>query len=155
MSETPDLLRDTAFFEAFLDVVIPPAEDGSLPGAGSLGVADAIGERIATDPMLGGAVRAGLQAVHVAALERDAEGFIALSPANRAEVVQSQAAAHPALMFGVSAHLYQAYYQHPRVIGALGLPARTPFPEGYALEPTDPALMESLLARRRAPSSKD
>lgn len=149
MSDTPDLLRDAAFFEAFLDVVIPPAEHRNLPGAGSLGVAEALADRIAADPMLGGAVRAGLQAVHDVALERDAGGFVALAPAERAAVVQSQAAAHPALMFGVAAHLYQAYYQHPRVIGALGLPARTPFPEGYPLEPTDPALLESLRRRQR------
>ena len=150
MSDTTDLLTDAAFVNAFLDVIVPPSDDGRMPGASALGIAEAIADRIGADPMLGAAVRAGMQAVQDAALARDPGGFLALDPTARAEVAQSQAPAHPALMLGVAAHLYQAYYQHPQVIAALGYPARTPFPEGYPLEPTDPALMESLLRRAKA-----
>jgi hypothetical protein len=53
------------------------------------------------------------------------------------------------LMIGVVVHLYQAYYQHPKVLEALGEPPRPPFPEGYALEPTDPQLLEALRTRAR------
>jgi hypothetical protein len=53
------------------------------------------------------------------------------------------------LMLGMGLHLYPAYYQHPRVLAGLDEPPRPPFPEGYALEETDPQLMQSLLNRRR------
>jgi hypothetical protein len=43
--------------------------------------------------------------------------------------------------------LYIAYYQHPRVLEALGREARPPHPEGYEIEPFDPSLLEPV--RRR------
>ena len=143
-------LRDSAFMQAFLDLVIPPSGDNKLPGAGSLDLAADMAVRIEADPALGPFVQAGLQAVHDAALARDPAGLSALSPQARIEVVEAQLAAHPMLMLGIGLHLYPPYYQHPRVLAALGEPPRPPFPEGYALEATDPALMQKLLDRRRA-----
>jgi hypothetical protein len=149
MTTTTTPLRDPAFMQAFLDLVIPPSDDGKLPGAGSLDVAAQVAGQIEADPMLGPMVIAGINAIHDAALTRDGAGLPALSPAVGAEVVESQLAAHPALMIGMALHLYPAYYQHPRVLAGLGEPPRPPFPEGYTLEPTDPALMQKLLDRRR------
>ena len=154
MSNTPTPLRDQAFLEAFLDLVIPPSDDGKLPGAGSLEIAADLAGRLEADPALGPSVQAGLQAVHEAALARDPAGFARLRPEARREVVETQLAAHPMLMIGVVVHLYQAYYQHPRVLEGLGEPARPPFPEGYALEDTDPQLLVKLHARRRQPSKR-
>ena len=150
MSDTTSAARDSAFLQAFLDSVIPPGEDGKLPGAGAIGLGEGMAERLEADAALGPLVLAGLAAVRDAALERDPGGLVALSPQARAEVIESQLAAHPMLMLGMGFHVYPAYYQHPRVLEGLGAPGRTPFPEGYDLEPTDPALLEKLLARRRA-----
>jgi hypothetical protein len=149
MTDTPTPLRDPAFMQAFLDLVIPPGGDGKLPGAGSLDLAVDMAGRVEADPMLGPFVQAGLQAVHDAALVRDPSGLAALPPPAGAEVIESQLAAHPMLMIGVALHLYPAYYQHPRVLAGLGEPPRAPFPEGYDLEPTDPQLLQKLLDRRR------
>lgn len=149
MNDTPTPLRDSAFMQAFLDVVIPPSGDGKLPGAASLDLASDMASRIEADPALGPFIQAGLQAVHDAALVRDRAGLSGLSPQARVEVVEAQLAAHPMLMLGIGLHLYPAYYQHPRVLAGLGEPPRTPFPEGYTLEETDPQLMQTLLDRRR------
>jgi hypothetical protein len=50
----------------------------------------------------------------------------------------------PAFLFLV----YSTYYQHPRVLGALGLEARPPHPKGYPMEPTDLTILDPV--RRRA-----
>jgi hypothetical protein len=44
---------------------------------------------------------------------------------------------------GLVFQAYCAYYQHPRVIAALGLAVRPPHPDGYALEQPD---LDALLA---------
>lgn len=133
--------------QAFLDLVIPPSDDGKLPGAGSLDLASDMALRVEADPALGPFVQAGMQAVHDAALLRDPSGLAALPRQIRVEVIEAQLAAHPMLMIGVGLHLYPAYYQHPRVLEGLGEPPRAPFPDGYDLEETDPQLLEKLRER--------
>lgn len=144
-------LHDPAFMQAVLDLVIPPSGDGRMPGAGALGITADIAARLEADPMFGPSIQSGLQAVREAALARDAGGFARLQPAAQREIVDALAASHPMLMLGVIVHVYQAYYQHPRVLEGLGVPPRPPFPEGYGLEDTDPGLLAALQARRRAP----
>lgn len=146
----PSPLRDPAFLQAFLDVVIPPSADGRMPGAGSLGLTPGLATTLEADAMLGLVASAGLEAVREAALARDPAGFASLSKEARLDVVTATLEAHPMLMLAVARHLYPAYYQHPRVLEALGEPARPPFPEGFEVEPTDPQLLEKLYARRRS-----
>ena len=144
MDSTQTPLRDPAFMEAFLDLVIPPGADGRMPGAGSLGLAAGLAASLEADASLGPLVQAGLRAVQEAALARDAAGFAGLSVAGRLEVVEAQARAQPMLMVAIARHLYPAYYQHPRVLESLGEPPRPPFPEGFEVEPTDPVLLAKL-----------
>lgn len=148
-------LRDVAFVEAFLDVVIPPSDDGRLPGAGELGLADEFSRSLLADPMLGPLVGAGLDAVRTAAFEREALGFVSLPRPARVEVVESQLKGHPMLMTGVSVHVYRLYYQNPTVLGGLGEPSRAPFPEGYEIEPTAPDLLELLRMKARQPDAPE
>ena len=149
MTHSPTPLHDSAFMQAFLDVVIPPSKDGKMPGAGSLGLATAVAAALEADPVLGPVVLAGLQAVREAALEHDPGGLAGLSPQAWVGVVEAQIQAHSWLMIGVARYLYPAYYQHPRVLEGLGEPPRPPFPEGYEVEATDPQLLEKLHTRQR------
>ncbi|MBI5946655.1 MAG: gluconate 2-dehydrogenase subunit 3 family protein [Chloroflexi bacterium] len=150
MSDSRTPVSDEAFLDAVLDVVIPPGGDGRMPGAGTLGIESIVAAAVAVDAMLGPLVRAGLSAVQEAAVARDPNGFTALTPAARLEVVEAAAESHPFLMLGLVRYLYPAYYAHPRVLAAIGEPPRAPFPEGYEIEPTDPLLLEGLQRRRRA-----
>lgn len=145
MTDEPTILRDAAFMQAFLDLVIPPSDDSKLPGAGSLGLSSELADALAANS----GVVSGLQAVHEAALEQDPAGLAALAPAARLELVETQLGPHPALMATITHQLYLAYYQHPTVLQGLGQPPRPPFPEGYTVEETDPRLIEVLQERRR------
>ena len=137
---------------AVLDLVIPPRADGVLPGAGALGLGGEVAEQLRADTSDGPGVAAGLAAVQASARARDAEGFTALSAVAQLAVLQSQLPEHPALIPGLIRYVYVAYYQHPTVLGGLEQPARAPFPEGFDVEETDPALLALLESRRiRAP----
>lgn len=138
-------LRDGAFMKAFLNVVIPPSEDGAMPGAGALGLAKQVADDLEGDAT----VEAGLSAVREAASGVEG-GFAAMSLAEQVALVESQAEAEPLLMAGVTRTLYLAYYQHPAVLVGIGEPERPRFPGGFEIEAMDPELMELLLSRQRS-----
>ena len=148
MTETPTPLDDTAFIDAVLDMVIPPSGDGRMPGAGSLGLSGAVVRSIAIDAQFGPAITAGLLALREAASGQ--AGLQGLSLAERHELVETTGQEHPALLRGLARYVFLAYYQHPRVLGALGQPARPPYPEGFTVEATDPELLAILDARKVA-----
>ena len=148
MTNTTDPLLDPGFMQAFLDTVIPPSPDGRMPGAGSLDIEDAVAAAVDADARSGPVIRAGLAAVASSAYTRAEGGFAALPPADRVAVVSAVLPDHPQLMNAFARHLYLAYYQHPRVLVALGEPPRPPFPEGFTVEPTDPELLGKLMERR-------
>lgn len=149
MTNEQTLLRDDTFMQAFLDTVIPPSDDGRMPGAGSLGLSAELADALEADERLSLAVGAALRAVQDAALERDPGGLPALSLGSRLELVESHLMEHPALN-GVTRHLYLAYYQHPAVLEGLGEPPRPPFPGGFEVDETDTELLEKLRARARS-----
>jgi len=142
---TPDEAR---LLGPLLDAIIPPSHDGRLPAAGSLGLLDALATRIRATPMLQPVVEYGLGALAAAAAARNPDGWPALTPAERTAVLAEFAAADqffmPAFLFVV----YAAYYEHPRVVTALGLEPRPPHPQGYAMDADDD--LDALLARVRA-----
>jgi hypothetical protein len=124
-----------------LDELVPPSEDGRLPGAGALGLAAHVDAATR-----GSEQRAALE--H--ALARLAEdGFEALAKPEKLARTQALAKGIPAVFNELLVHTYGGYYHHPRVVAALGLPPRPPFPQGYAVAPTDFALLDPV--RRRAP----
>ncbi len=149
MTEPPAALNDPRFMKALLDLVIPPSAPGDLPGAGALGLSDAVVAAIQADPALGPLVEAGTQAVQESALSQHPEGLAGMAPQAGVKVVEAQLAAHPFLIMGILRYLYPAYYQHPQVLEGIGEPPRPPFPEGFDVEATDAELLEKLRARRK------
>lgn len=149
MTATPSALDDLDFMNALLNIVIPPSASGDMPGAGTLDLVAAVATAVGADPLLGSFVEAGTQAIREAALSQHPEGLAGMTPEAGAKLVESQLAAHPLLIMGLSRHLYPAYYQHPRVLAGIGEPPRPPYPEGYEIEATDPELLKKLQARGR------
>jgi hypothetical protein len=139
--------------EGLLDAIIPPSHDGRLPGAGGLGLTDHIVRSVAQTPMLRPVVEYGLSALAELAGKRSPQGWTALSREERTGVLEEFAASDqfflPAFLFLV----YSGYYQHQRVVEALGLEARAPHPKGYAMEAIDLALLDPV--RRRGKMYRD
>jgi hypothetical protein len=132
-----------------LDALIPPREDGRLPGAGELGVTRHLEEVMAREPELRAAVRSGLAALDAWARRAGAADFLDLAPAARVEALEAVAAEQPGFLPGLIFHTYVGYYRHDRVVQALGLEARPPFPRGYPLEPGDLGRLEAVRRRPR------
>ncbi len=143
-------LQDTDLLTTVLDLLIPPRADGRLPGAGALCLADVVAADLQADPRSGPLVEAGLTALAAAAVELNPAGFASLDSDDALALLQAQLQAHPALVPGLTYHLYLRYYQHPTVLAGLDQPARAPFPDGFEVEETDPELL-ALLATRKIP----
>lgn len=155
MTETPAALDDLDFMTALLDLLVPPrasaplSASGGLPGAGELGLAPDVVASIQADAALGPLAEAGAQAVREVAASEHPDGLAGMTPEAGAKIIEDQLAAHPFFILGILRYLYTAYYQHPQVLEGIGEPSRPPFPEGFDVEPTDPALLEKLQAHRR------
>jgi hypothetical protein len=130
---------------AVLDAIIPPSDDGRLPGAGEIGLASSIAD--AAGPEGRAQIARGLDALDLSARDRGRRDFADLAADQKEEALGALEIAEPGLVAGLLLPLYVAYYQHPRVLAGLGLEVRPPFPEGWELAPFDPALVEGV--RRR------
>lgn len=136
-----------------LDHVIPPSADGRLPGAGSLGMAAQVAEAMRRAPEMELAVLPALDDADAQARERHGRAFADLAPDQQRTLVETLESTHPALMPTLAFHAYVAYYQHPRVLAALGLEARPPHPTGYEMAPNDLGLLDAV--RRRGKIYRD
>ena len=121
--------------DSVLDTLIPPSEDGRMPGAGGLGLSGRVREA-APDEVLS----PGLDALAAA-------GFRELDLADRVETLRALEAEQPAFVPTVYTTLCTSYYLHPDVQTALGLEPRPPFPKGYELDPGDLDALERVRAR--------
>ena len=127
----------TDLLDAVLDTLIPPSDDGRLPGAGSLGIGEAVRAQSAA---AGEAIPAGLAALEQA-------GFAELDLAARVDALRELEASQPAFVPMLYFATCTEYYRHPDVQVCLGLEARPPHPKGYELEPGDLAALERVRAR--------
>ena len=131
---------------AVLDQLIPARPDGSLPGAGALGVGERVVEK------LGEAwpdIAAALSALDTEARERGATSFGELGDEEAESALNALGATHPGFLPGLVFHTYTTYYHHPRVLEQLGVPPRPPHPEGYSVEPGDLGLLDAVRQRGR------
>jgi hypothetical protein len=124
---------ESQLLDVVLDTIIPPSADRRLPGAGEAGLGAAVQLAMA------GVVEPGL-----AALPAD---FAELPLAGRQAALEALAASQPGFVPGLLFHSYVSYYQDARVVEALGLEARPPFPKGYEMEPNDLTLLDAVRER--------
>lgn len=133
-----------------LDEVIPPREDGRVPGAGALGVAGHVSRSIGFTPDMEPVIVRGLAILERVAKARDARGFAVLSSDDRLAVIGEVLAEEPMFLGMLMFHAYVGYYRDARVLGALGFARRAPHPAGYPVEPSDLAtLLEPVRQRSR------
>ena len=131
-----------------LDELIPASSDGRLPAAGALGLADHALALVARVPQAPSIVARGLASLDALAHSRGAECYAALPQPERLAALH-ELAAEGAFLEALLFPTYAAYYQHPRVLAALGLEARPPYPRGHELPPFDVTLLEPVLRRPR------
>ena len=141
---TADQLRALA---PVLDAFIPRSADGTLPGAGELGIAADLDAALRRAPEMHAMVVAALAELDRLAVRRGAARFTALPPdeqqAALGELSSTERAFPPMLML----YTFGCFYKHPRILAHYGLPTRPPHPEGFRVAPSDLSLLDPVRAR--------
>jgi hypothetical protein len=124
-----------------LDAIIPAR--GVLAGAGELGMGEDVERALRSLPDLHAMIREGLRDLDAAARSAHRRGFTELPTPDKAELLQQQG-----FMLPLTMQAYVAYYRDPRVLDALGLPARAPHPQGHEMDGGDLSLLDDVRRRR-------
>jgi len=138
---------DKRLLTLLLDELIPPSDDGRLPGAGALGLAVEVEAAVKATPALASPIQGGLAALERLSRARNAEGFGALSRAERVAVLHELEGADPVFVPTLMMLAYVGYYGNERVVAVLKPDMRAPHPRGYDVEPDDGALLDPVRAR--------
>lgn len=139
MSDSDFKLTDTQrdHLTAALDRIIPASDRHGLPGAGELGIADFVEELLRANP----AQQLGLLPA-LATFSELIDSCGGVDPAFE-QIQEKEPGFVPTLVF----HAYSGYYQHPKVMEALGIEPRPPHPQGYEMEPFDPSILDKVRSR--------
>jgi hypothetical protein len=138
---------DKNILTLILDELIPPSGDGRLPGAGALGVAADVEAAVEATPALAPVIQGGVAALERLSRARKAEGFGALSRAERVAVLHELEGADPVFVPTLMMLAYVGYYGNDRVVAVLKPDANAPHPRGYEVEPDDAALLDPVRSR--------
>lgn len=132
-----------------LDGYIPRSADGTMPGAGELGIAADLDEALQRVPAMHAMLTASLAALDRLAQARGAARFTALAADQQAEVMTELSCSEHAFPPMLMLYTFGCFYKHPRILAHYGLEARAPHPEGYTVAPTDLSLLDPV--RKRGP----
>ncbi|WP_151446866.1 hypothetical protein [Lacisediminimonas profundi] len=127
---------------ALVALMIPASAEYQVPGADDQAIFGDIVSSLGRDA---GAVRQVLK--H---LEEMSAGPFADLPASQQEALAQQMRDdHPALASALVAVTTRCYYRDDRIMQALGMQPRPPFPQGFDVEQGDWSLLEPVRARRK------
>lgn len=133
-------LRGT--LRALLDVLIPDAEDGSVPGAVKAGVAEHP-SLFESEPR----VCEILARIDEQAVASTGRPFADLTIPAAEQVVKQNPEIWLECSRLVGPLALRAYFENPRVLAALGLADRPPFPDGFRMDSIDYDLLEPVVER--------
>jgi hypothetical protein len=133
-----------ATLECVLDLIVPPSADGRMPGATEVGVpayllahcADAL-------PVL----REELDRLDAQAQTLSGQPFVALGSDDRQALIETLRAQEPDFMSRLALETVTCYYQHDRVLAALGMEVRSPAPQGFKVISGDLMLLAPVRKR--------
>jgi len=128
--------------DALAQLIIPPSADGKRPGGGEIGFVDHVQQMGDTTWLL-----AGLDGLEAAAQEQHGLPFAELDAAQRLAIVEPQKRKQFRFYGELANQLMLCYYQHERVLPAIGMEARAPFPLGYYPIDGDLSLLEPVYER--------
>lgn len=129
---------------ALIDLILPASPDGNRPGALEVGVLESI--EIDKDLSV---VGRGFNLLARECQERYHKSFYQLEKDCQLEMLHMMRVPLRAFLIQISKKIFEVYYQSDRVLEAIGLGARAPFPEGYDVKEGDLTLLEEVYLRGR------
>ena len=149
-ADTPLTTAQSAILDLVLDMIVPPSAERRLPGAAELGVPAYLA---AQAPEALPLIARELDALEARARDQHAQGFATLPAAQRQALVDSLRAQDASFMSRLALETVTCYYQHDRVLEALGMETRAPYPQGFQVIAGDLALLAPV--RRRGKVYRD
>ena len=116
-----------------------------MPSAVEVGVLDHIREEAASD--LIATLRAELDRLEEQARSQFGPAFFDLAENDRQTLVDEIRSSDPRFMQGLAMVTVTCYYQDDRVLEALGMEARAPYPKGYEVLSGDLSLLDPVIER--------
>jgi hypothetical protein len=133
-------LRDIA------GTMVPKSPEHGVPGADDPAILDDIANSLGRDLPL---VREALAAIAA----KSGSAFARMDRDRREALINDYYSSGGTAAAALGRVIVGAYYRDDRVLLALGLEARAPFPKGYALDQGDWSLLDAV--RKRAPFWRD
>lgn len=137
-SDTPLTAEERQRLAPLLNTLIPPHADRGLPGGADVG----FGEHC-DDPAVRAIVRASLASLR----EWSDAAFEALDAPQRVELVRQLERERVLEFRELLKSVVARYYLDDRVMRAIGVEPRPPFPDGYTVEDGDLTLLEPVYER--------
>ena len=128
--------------DAVLDELVPPSNDGTIPGAGALGVADFLPTADAYAPNPVEATQAVMTAL--------GDSFVELTRPEKVAALHLIETQQPNAFATLVRLTYMGYYSRPDTRPLFGVGAHPVHPQGYPVPREDEALMDELTAPVRA-----
>ena len=133
-----------ATLRVVLDMIIPASGDGRFPSAAEVDVLEHIRE---SQSHLLPALREDLGHLDRLAAEHSGTAFAHLTESDRIRVMDEIRSAEPGFLKDLALRTATRYYQDDRVLRALGMEARAPFPKGYEVVSGDLSLLDPVRKR--------
>ena len=131
-------------FGAILGMIIPASGDGRFPSAAET---DVLGYVAKTDPKLLETVRIELDRLNTMSENLHGLVFGDAHETVRQELLDEIRGKEPQFLRGLALQTVTCYYQDDRVMEAIGMEARPPFPKGYEVVAGDLSLLDPVRAR--------
>jgi hypothetical protein len=158
-TDSPVSAVQRATLDAVLNMIVPASEDGRLPSAVEVGVLDHIRDAAAGDAVAGApaagdpahdlidTLREELDRLDDQARTQFGGAFAELAADDQQTLVDNIRSNDPRFMSGLAMVTMTRYYQHDRVLEALGMEARAPYPQGYEVLSGDLSLLDPVIQR--------
>ncbi len=140
---TDDQLRCLSIL---LDMIIPPDPTSGMPGAGELDFVGYVSE-FARDRI--DAIQTELDLLNQEAGNQYQRNFFDLEQRDRDALVDRLRSTNEQFAQTISVQTMACYYQDDRVVAALGMEARPPFPKGNEVKPGDLSLLDPVRQREQ------
>ncbi len=127
---------------SLLDIIIPPSEDGRLPGADAVGFIEYMYKE-----NLDAWIMAGVQSIHEEALGRYGAAFHNLEESLKMRIIEALRTRLFRFFSQLTMAVIKCYYQDDRVLLAIGAEPRAPFPLGFSLPDGDLTLLDEVYER--------
>ena len=127
---------------AILNLIIPPSEDGKMPGAADVGFLTYIQNENNEQW-----IQEGLIKIIEESHNNYGQELSALSSSIQIELIDNLRRKFFQFFKHLTTLVMQCYYQHDNVLVKIGLEAKPPFPEGYRIVEGDLSLLEPVYLR--------